>query len=151
MGVFPNPNSLRMFIVSCERVFISLPEENCLSTILRLESEIIRHTGKRDTRKNLGIAIPYEILLIKARHTAESKGRTGISPTYAKLCLKEIKMIGRMPAINTRNISGNSFECFSVKIIDRFMMDHRISNIPQKRIVAADIFSPRCIKRIFLK
>ena len=108
----------------------------------RLEIERIRHTGNRDIRITLGIAIPYEILLTKARLPVAINGKTGTSPRLEKLCLQEIKMIGRIPAVRTRNMSGNSFEYFSFTFIDDFMMDHRISNIPLTIVIPRKNFSP---------
>ena len=129
-------------MVACENFSISLTG-NCFSMIGRLEIERTRHAGNRDDRRNLGAVIPHEILLIKARLPEATNGKTGTSPKLEKLCLMEIKIIGKMPAIKTRNMSDDSFECFSVILIDRFMMDHRISNIPQTRIITIEIFSPR--------
>ena len=143
MAVFPNPNSLRISRVPCENFLISLLEENCFSIIGKLEIERIRHAGNRHIRKTLGIVIPNETLLTKARLPAATSGKIGISPTVAKLCLKEIKMIGIIPAIKIRNMKGNSFECFSEKFIDLFKTHHRMINIAKVIVAPIEIFSPR--------
>ena len=119
--------------------------------IFKFANEIIRPIGNRGARKIRGITIPFEILYIKAIPAVARRGRAGISPRLEKLPFKEIKMIGRMPAIKTRNISGNFLERFSIKFIDCLMINHLINNIPPTRIIPMETFLPRWIKKIFLK
>ena len=136
-------------MVSRERISISLAE-NCFSMIFKFANEIIRPIGNRGARKIRGITIPFEILYIKAMPAAARRGRAGISPRLEKLPFKEIKMIGRMPAIRTRNTSGDSFEFSSGSFIDRFTLNHRISNTPTTRIIPIETFLPRWLKMMFL-
>ena len=99
--------------------------------------------GKRGTRKNLGIAIPHEILYKKARLPATSNGITGISPRLEKLCLKETKTRGITPARITSIINGHSLKLFSVCFgIWRFK-NHRNNNAPLTIVIPIKIFSPR--------
>ena len=113
--------------------------------------EIMRAIGNRPARKTLGITIPFENLYTKAMLPAARRGRTGISPRLEKLPFKEIKIIGRMPAIKTKNISGDSLEFFFVKFIDRLITSHRISSIPPTRVIPIETFLPRWMKIMLRK
>ena len=73
-----------MLIVSRENIARSFAK-NRFSMIGRLEIESIRHAGNKDVRKILGIVIPHEILLTKARLPEATNGNTGTSPKLEKL------------------------------------------------------------------
>ena len=121
---------------------MSFPE-NWFSTMFRLDRETIKPTGSRANNINLDITIPVEILLIRARLPAASRGITGISPTLAKLPRKEIKMSGIMPARITKIINGKFFENSSADFIERCITNHRINSPTLTIVIPIENFSPR--------